>query len=166
MSCWSPALLGAATFARLLAKPFMGAFLCLVCSKGAAVPPFQLLEPTSLSLMVQNHRPWSWVTQLSSVVQHRKEEHNCPLPARGSKGPGVTCLYHHSQPAGVSSRAVAGNFGSLPNTLLLSNTHCDENRLQALPCSCLEVKPPHSPVWGLWHLKLPSWKEEKLIDDV
>lgn len=46
----------------------------------------------------------------------------------------------------VSSRAVDGNFGSLPNTLLLSNIHYDENRLQALSYLCLEVRSPHSPV--------------------
>lgn len=133
-------------FGRLLAKPFMGTFLCLVCSKGAGVPPFQLLEPTSFSLMMRNHRPWSRDPQLSSVVQHRKEEHNCPLPGCGSKSAGVPCLHHHSQPAGVSSRAVNRNFGSLRNTLLFSNIHCGENSLQALSYSCLEVTPPHSPV--------------------
>lgn len=38
--------------------------------------------------------------------------------------------------------------------------------MQVLSYLRLEVRPHHPPIQGLWHLKLPSWKEEKLIDDV
>lgn len=74
-----------------------------------------------------------------------------------------TCFCHHSLPAGGFNRAVDNNVGPLS---CLHSLWPKQVAMQVLSYLRLEVRPHHPPIQGLWHLKLPSWKEEKFIDDV